>query len=336
MCLSQLLNKMRNRNTRDPACLSLPLTPRNRSGAIEISFGWLFAIIAGITIIFLAIYLSTKLIGTEQETKSAEVGKEIGILLNPLETSFESAQTTSITIPIETRINNKCELIGPFGRQAIQLEQKSFNQWTKTDIDVFFYNKYIFSEEGIEGKKFYIFSKPFSFPFKIADLIYMTSSGKRYCFIESPEDIEDEISKLHQANVITENCTESDIKVCFDNQNCEINVDYYGGVVEKDGESVYFDEGDNALMYAGIFSEKEVYECQLKRLMLRIKELSLLYADKEVLSSKEGCSDESLNVDLEQLSSLAESLEDSSEIENVKMMAEDLDNINEGRRCQSW
>ena len=115
-----------------------------KNGALEISFGWLFAIIAGIVIIFLAIYISSKIINTEQETKSAETGKEIGILLNPLETSFESAQTTSITIPVETRINNKCELTGTFGRQVIQLDQKSFNEWTKTDIDVFFYNKYIF------------------------------------------------------------------------------------------------------------------------------------------------------------------------------------------------
>ena len=130
----------------------------NRCGALEISFGWFFAIIAGIIIIFFAIYLSNKIIRTEQETISAETGKEIGILLNPLETNFESAQTTSITIPAETRINNGCELTGNFGEQLIKLEQKSFNKWTETDINIRFSNKYIFSEEGIEGKKFYIFS----------------------------------------------------------------------------------------------------------------------------------------------------------------------------------
>lgn len=309
---------------------------KDNSGALEISFGWLFAIIAGIVIIFIAIYFSARFIGTQQETKSAETGREIGILLNPLETSFESAQTTSITIPVDTRINNKCELTGTFGRQLIQLDQKSFNEWTRTDIDVFFYNKYIFSEEQIEGKRFYIFSKPFSFPFKVADLIYMTSANDRYCFIGAPNSVEEEISNLNQANLLSENCSGSEIKVCFNNQDCEINIDYSVGRVEKNGEFVYFDVGNDALMYAGIFAENGIYECQLRRLMLRVKELSLLYIDKETISRKNGCTEDSLSGDLGVLSELAGSLEKSEEIEIVKTKAEDIGDRNDGRLCRLW
>ena len=54
-----------------------------------------------------------------------KLGKEIGILLDPLETSFESAQTTSITIPTETRINNICDSSEAFGEQGIQLDNKA-------------------------------------------------------------------------------------------------------------------------------------------------------------------------------------------------------------------
>jgi hypothetical protein len=319
MRLLQSLNKMKN----------------NRSGAIEISFGWLFAIVAGIIIIFFAIYLSTKLIGTEQTTKSAETGKEIGILLNPLETSFESTQTTSITIPVETRINNKCELTGTFGKQLVQLDQKSFNQWTKTDVDVSFYNKYIFSEEQIEGKKFYIFSKPFYFPFKVADLVYMTSSTKRYCFIESPSDIKEELSNLNQANILTENCSESDTKVCFNNENCNINVNYDSGIIEKDNGTIHFDVGDTTLMYAGIFSDKSIYECQVRRLMLRVKELSNLYIDKETIG-KEKCTESNLIGELGQLSELASGLTSSEEISIIKTSVDTISEKNEGRRCKLW
>ncbi|MCL5018373.1 MAG: hypothetical protein M1416_01245 [Candidatus Pacearchaeota archaeon] len=309
---------------------------QNKGGALEISFGWLFAIIAGIVIIFLAIYLSTRLIGTEQETKSAETGKEIGILLNPLETSFESAQTTSITIPVDTRINNGCELIGTFGRQTIQLDQKSFNEWTRTDINVFFNNKYIFSGERAEGKRFYIFSKPFKFPFKVADLIYMTTANEQYCFIGAPFSIEEELSNLNQANLLTENCTGSEIEVCFNNEDCDVNVDYNFGSVEKNGEVMYFDEGDDALMYAGIFSSKEIYECQLKRLMMRVKTISILYANKEIISEKEGCTEESLIGELGALSNLAESFGNSGEIGGIKSLAESIDSKNSGRRCPLW
>ncbi|MDD5012675.1 MAG: hypothetical protein PHQ66_03480 [Candidatus Nanoarchaeia archaeon] len=308
----------------------------NQRGALEISFGWLFAIVAGIVIIFVAIYFSSKIIGTEQETKSAETGKEIGTLLNPLETGFESAQTTSITIPVDTRINNKCELTGTFGRQTIQLDQRSFNEWTKTDVDVFFYNKYIFSDDELTGKKFYIFSKPFDFPFKVADLIYMTTADDRYCFIDAPDEIEEEISNLNQANLLTKNCSGNEIEVCFNNQNCDVEVDYNAGRIGKGGEFVYFDVGDSALMYAGIFAEKAVYECQLRRLMLRVKELSLLYIDKETISRKNGCSDESLAGDLGVLSELAGGMENSEEISLVKEKAEDINNRNEGRLCRLW
>ena len=72
------------------------------------------------------------------------------------------------------------------------MAQKDFNKWGDVSVDVGFENKYIFSDREVEGKKFYVFSKPFEFPFKVTDLIYMTSSLKKYCFVNAPEDIEEE------------------------------------------------------------------------------------------------------------------------------------------------
>ncbi len=305
---------------------------------IEMSFGWIFALVAGIVIIFLAIFISTKLLGTEQETTSAEVGKEISILLNPLETGFESAQTTSITIPTETRIHNGCDLIDTFGRQSIQLDQKTLNQWVKTNVNVFSSNKYIFSNSEIEGKKFYIFSKPFQFPFKISDLIYMTSSLDTYCFVDAPYDVEEEISNLNQANLLTENCSAANIQVCFKRADCDINVNDNGEYVEKNNEILYFTgTGDDskALMYAAIFSDKEVYECQLKRLMLRLRELSILYINKEILTSSQGC-DENLGADLNTLGNLAVGLNNSVDIGVVKMQVDEVSDKNNVRRCLLW
>ncbi len=301
------------------------------------SFGWLFALVAGAIILFFAIYFTVRLIGTEKETVGAETGKEIGILLNPLETGFESAQTTSITIPAETRIHNSCDEVGDFGRQIIQLDQKNFGKWVETDVSVSFNNKYIFSIQEIEGKKFYIFSKPFIFPFKIADLVYMTSSNDIYCFINAPGDMEEELTSLNQSNLLVENCPAGAIKVCF-NGNCEIDVDLVSQTVNKGGEDMYFtDSGENsrALMYAAIFSNPETYECQLKRLMTRIKELSLIYMDKEKLIGKKGC-DNNLEGDLTELSNLADSLAGSEELEIIKIKVDDINEKNSGRVCVLW
>lgn len=304
----------------------------NKRG-LQISFAWLFAIIVGGFILFLAIYITTKFIGTEQTTLSAKTGEEIGILLNPLETSFETAKVTFFSMPVETRIYNKCEDFGDFGEQIIQVSQKSFNKWTDTNIDVSFQNKYIFSREEIEGKKFYVFSKPFEFPFKVSDLIYMFSSMDSYCFIDPPEDIEDEISDLQQENLLLEenkSCEDS-IKVCFGSGDCEINVNYNLGYVRKNKETVYFN--NDALMYAAIFADADVYECQLKRLMKRTANLALIYNNKANFISRIGCYSE---LNLVRLINSAQDLESSNDLNSLNYIIDDLKNKNDLSTCKLW
>ena len=304
----------------------------NKRGYLQISFSWLFAIIVGAIIIFLAIYFVTKMINTQNTIQSAKTSKEIGILLNPLETSFESAVTSSVIFPEETRLNNKCDNYGNFGNQGIQIMQKNFNKWSKTNIEASFQNKYIFSERYSEGKTFYIFSKPFEFPFKVANLMYITSASTNYCFIDAQKDIADEISDLKQPNLKLEGaCSEDDVKVCFKDGGCDIYVNYNVGYVKKQRERMYFET--DALMYAAIFSEDIIYECQLKRLMQRVEQLSNLYMDKENLIAQK-C-DSNLGGDLSSLSASAFNLEDSEDIYIMNNIIEDLENKNRGN-CKLW
>jgi len=312
----------------------------NKKAYLQIPFAWLFSIIVGIFILSLAIYGVVKVIHTGEETIDAKTGKEIGILLNPLEMSFQSAQSSPLVLPVETRIYNKCNNNYGFGRQIIQISQKSFNKWTETDVDVGFSNKYIFSENPCEGKKFYVFSKPFEFPFKVADLIYLTSSSQNYCFVDGPENIEREISTLNQENFLTnstENCPDSSIKICFDDSNCDVNVDYnpetfdsYShGFVKKGSEEIKF-KGD-ALMYAGIFADKEIYECQVERLMQRIEKLSLIYYDKSKLVSQKGCHS---NLNLLGLNNAAGN--SGGNLDSVIDIVEDIKEKNDLADCRLW
>ncbi|MDP7520986.1 MAG: hypothetical protein QF567_02015 [Candidatus Pacearchaeota archaeon] len=303
-----------------------------KRGYLQISFAWMFAIIVGIFILFLAIFATTKLIKTDQTIIDSKTAKEIGVLLNPLETGFETGKSTSLILPSETRIYNKCNTDGEFGRQIIKISQKSFDKWTETDVDVGFSNKYIFSENYVEGKKFYIFSKPLDFPFKISDLIYLTSKDKKYCFLDSPENIKDEITSLKQKNIQVNNCSEDSIKVCF-NRNCEINVDYNGKYVEKDKSRMYFET--DALMYAAIFSEKDIYECQIKRLMKRVENLALLYNDKAGLISQKECNS-NLESELSTLNSLTRNLENSNNLNSINFLVEDINKKNDLTECRLW
>jgi hypothetical protein len=306
-----------------------------KRGYIQVSFGWLFAIIVGGIILLLAILFATRLINIERTAGGAETGKEIGILLSPLETSFESSKTTSISIARETRIYNKCSKEGFFGKQIIQTSQKSFNKWGEIGVDASFENKYIFSKKEAEGKVFYIFSKSFEFPFKVADLIYLTSASEKYCFVNTPKEIKDELSELGQKNLLFENCYKEGINVCFSsepNTDCDINVNYNDRYVLKGKDALYF-EGD-ALMYAAIFSDSGIYECQVGRLMKRIEQLSLLYREKEKMIPKECESD--LGSLLLDMSNIAKSFDDIGLLDDVKDISNSLENKNEISACSLW
>jgi len=309
---------------------------KNNKGFLQISFAWLFAIIVGAIILSLTIFAVTKIIGTQETVIGAKTAKEIGILLNPLETGFEIGKTTQITFPTDTRIYNKCDKEGIFGRQGIQISQKSFDKWTATDVEVSFANKYIFSGNYSEGKTFYIFSKPLEFPFKVTDLIYLTSSQDNYCFIDAPNQIKEELSALDQKNIFLDECEnlENEIKVCFNSEDCEIQVNYGMKTVKKNENILHFET--DALMYSAIFSDKRTYDCELQRIMQRIEQLSQIYRDKESFISQRGCNS-NLGNNLIQLSNSAKSLTSSTNIHSVWNIAEEIREKNDvNSRCRLW
>ena len=302
--------------------------------ALQMSFSWIFAIVVGIFILFLALYGATKIINTGQQATSAQAGKEILILTDPLETSFQEGRVSSLSLPVETRINNTCN--SPvnneiFGFQGIIVYQKSFGKWTKTDIESSFENKYIFSEKISEGKNFILFSKPFEFPFKIADLIYLIPLNKNYCFVDSPERIKNEISDLKPDNIFTEECPDNSIQVCFKGGECDINVNENPDFVEKRGEIVYY-EGD-ALEYAAIFSDKDIYECQVQRLIARAQELAFIYDEKQTSLLSQECSPE---VNVLSLISALNSINSSKELIFVRDVVKNIKAENNQAECRLW
>lgn len=304
-----------------------------KKGQLNISFGWIFAIIIGAVILFLAIYAATKGISIGQKTETTKTAAELGVMLNSLETGFETAKKDKITMPLETRIYNGCENYGSFGNQVISSAEKNFDEWSTPGTEITFPNKYIFSKEVIEGKSFTLILKPFKFPYKVSDLIYLISTKETYCFIDTPKDIEDEIEDLKMENVLVENCPEDSINVCFGySDDCDIEVNDNGKSIEKNGDVVYF-EGD-ALMYAGIFSDKVTYECHLRRLMKRVKELAELYQQKAVLISNTCISD--LSSELSILISSIDNYEDSSDLSSLSYNMDTLEAKNKYSQCSLW
>jgi hypothetical protein len=211
-------------------------------------------------------------------------------------------------------------------------------------LDISIYNKYIFSKEKNSGTEYYVFSKPFYFPYKIADLTFMTSEN--YCFLGAPEVIYDELKGLKPTNIEVENCTNQNAtKVCFgSSRSCDIEIS--GGCFSPECKTEY-DKGSvknkisgeemnyvGNLMYAAIFSSEDNYNCNIERLFYRATKLTEVLIEKTDLMRIRGCSSDmkgDLTIWKETLSSTAP--------EDILSISGDINSLeikNERESCGLW
>lgn len=306
-----------------------------KKGYLDFSFSWIFALLVGGIILFGAIYGVSKFVNISETKSSVTTGTEFGTLLNPLETGIESGKSIYIKMPVPSRVNNKCEDFGTFGRQVISIDEFINKKWSNSNINVYFENKYLFSDSSSEGKGYYVFSKPFEFPFKVANLMYLIPEEDKYCFINAPEKITKELTELSQANLFAQNCSDKNYtNVCFTvGKNCDIVVLYGAKTVKKGTQISYFET--DALMYAAVFSDKSVYECQTKRLMKRVLELTKIYEEKALNVQKKSCVSGVLT-ELSLYRTQLEAYNSSIGLSNLYTTMEDINKKNEYAKCKLW
>lgn len=320
---------------------------KNKSG-FEMSFAWIFAIIAGSIIILLAIYGATKLINTSQTSQYSESAMNILNMLNPIVNGVTSAYSTKVDFPKETRLYLGCSMestfTSVFGRQTLAFsEQSSFlKKWPNPGVNVSKYNKYIFANGVEQGKTFYIFSKPFYTGFRVDDLVFM-NAGK-YCFVTAPEVIQREVSELNLRNVnYTDNiekCKEKEIRVCFGFtlEECDMSVygeceDSYcgtlgqydvGKVEKKNGRALSY---MGNLIYGAIFSSPDIYECNIQRLGNKINELAKIYKNKITILRTKECNTV-VDTYLDQIIASSENVTSSNKFLELRTPAKEMDEKN--------
>jgi hypothetical protein len=316
--------------------------------AFEMSFNWMFALIAGAIILFAAVYATTKFIDTGKTTLYTESASKISTLLDPMETGLASGKSAEINFDKEAITYHSCSSeFKPFGKSTISFtESKSIGKQSENALnEINIYNKFIFANDSVSGKNLYLFSKPINIPFKVADLIMISS--EEYCFYQAPNEIINEVNGLSLKNIkIIENlknCT--GIKVCFGTKdskcdvfvsgmceglNCESKYDY--GKVIKNGKTLYYYEG---LMYGAIVSSAQIYECNLKRLMNKLNELTTVYKDKIKVIQSENC-DSDMQADLNILAGYASNFKSSEDLFQISQKAKDIDSKNKFALCSVY
>jgi hypothetical protein len=306
----------------------------------EFSFAWLFAIIAGAAILFLAIYGTSRFIRTSKYHLDTITAKQLSIIFDPLEVGLASGKSNIAKLKEETRIFNDCSSEGYFGKHHISLSIKlGVGRWQEPGGKIAVPNKYIFSQDIEEGKTIYFFSKPLEMPWKVSEIIFLTT--EQYCFVNAPDFVQDEVVGLNLRNIKIENCSAGDVRVCFGKERCDIRVEgscfgeceseYDYGFVTKGEERLFYVDG---LLYAGIFSSREIYECNVKRLMKRLVQQALLYKDEaSFLADK--CASLPF-VGLLQMANAAKTLEKPEDLLLVRQIAEQVDKQNEAAECDLW
>lgn len=301
----------------------------------EISFAWLFSLIIGAVILFFAIFLAFSLIGTEEYRYNTEVAREFSILFDPLETKLATGFTDIAEMPEEIKLYNTCEATGNFGRNIFTISHKGFgDKWSDVGAEIPITNKYVFSDKA-QGDIFHIFLKPFEMGFKVSDLIFVYSEP--YCFVNPPSNIQNELSDIGISNntniLVTSSTSEECINVCFSG-SCDITIvcddsECSSGYVSKYGETVRF---IGNLLYGAVFSDPGLYKCNVDRLMLRLKQLSLVYLEKSYIVSLVDCNT-GLSNDLNILASLIDS-DGYDNLDVINAQATILEQRNEALACQ--
>jgi hypothetical protein len=312
--------------------------------AFQMSFAWMFAIIVGVAIIFLAIYAASQFIKTSEREVTTKTAKAILNALDKVQTTVEDASSDTIELNIDTRIFTSCNTNGNFGNSIIEISEKiNFaDDWSTKGGDVSTQNAYLFAEDMIQGKQINFLIFPFRMPYKVADVT--VAYKEPYCFVNAPRKVENVISSLASSKqnlIITNNlgsCPGGSKSVCFNIGSCDVNVNCEGdcktGIINKKewGSGEYF---TGNLLYGAIFSSEENYKCNSERLAMRLSELSDVYQKKAQFVSSKGCNT-GLREEVFNLKSLADNYEDPSDFVIIENVAKDIDDKNEVLECQLY
>lgn len=315
---------------------------KGKRGAMQ--FAWIFAIIVGGFILFLTFFFLGREIFVQEQKTTTEQAHGLDILLGPFSYLGAIAEATSNEINFfeTTNLAFDCNDLGLGYSDIIVIGKK---QQTMTSHDI--HDKYIYAQD-METKKITVISKPFKMPFRIADLIYLADGEEIHCFVNAPLRIENELSNLDVGiefyNSLS-SCPQNAISICFDvSAPCDVKVydrssgaieNYEIGEVRKGQEKMYF--ASKSLMYAAIFSNQEIYECNLNRIMTRQDLLVSVYREKARALSQKDC-EENYGASLSVLDNAILNLEPDSLSSIVALYnaAQQLDNLNSGASCSLY
>ena len=314
----------------------------NKKG-LEFSFAWLFAIIAGAVIIFIAIFIATKYVSTSENIVNTKTASEFINVLDPLQSGVAESSSNRLELRTDARVYTSCDTSGNFGSTRVSFSERIGlgGKFSSRGKEIKSENAYLFAEDELESReiRFLIFS--IKLPFKVGDEIIAYSGD--YCFVNAPRNIERELGDLTESRNLgiifsddLESCPVSK-RVCFSG-SCDVNIrcsdsECKSGFVDKDRSRVYFVD---KLVYGAIFSSSENYECNVQRVVKRTNILSDIYSKKSQFMASRGCNSGSLIPDLNNLYDLTKNYDSLDDLPEGFNLARDFEEKNDNLECELY
>jgi hypothetical protein len=320
---------------------------KNKKG-VEMNFSLIFALIVGAVILFLAIYFAITITDSGGEVTSSLAAQELTLRLEPFELGIASGSSEKFEFKDNILLENYCYTDKTFGSQEIILSEKYLSKKdTQRGIPITITNKYVFSNQEEQGETLQVFVKPAEMPFKVSDIIII--SGNEYCFEKPPERIKNEINRLNIDNVKIldkDGCEGNEISVCFGDScsereiivkdlcyltNNACNKDYEYGVVTKNNQELYY---YGSLVYGAIFADNQIYNCNVKRLIYRARELAEIYSKQANRARAKKCH----TISVVHFTSFLQELQGIEDFSSPILINQikDLDNANSAAECKLW
>lgn len=152
---------------------------KSNKGQVEVSFNWIYVLVAGTLILLFFVGLSVKQKTISEENMGIEVVRVMGNILTGAGAAEKTKNFIDISGLSEFTLYFACEdTIGEYGIEgrAAKMEEAITP---------------IFSPQRIQSSKLITWSLPYQLPFKIIDMLYVTAPNIRYYVFGQNEFVEE-------------------------------------------------------------------------------------------------------------------------------------------------
>lgn len=252
----------------------------NKKG-FEISFSWLFAVIAGISVFLFLTWFAVKQTDLFGNVSAQAAAEELDIAF----TSFSSSMIgTKLNFPKDVELEFKCD-----SNEERMLINGKGGKKLKGNI--------VFSPNNMKNNEFSLWTKGWNIPFRVSNFIFLADNKHRYNLdgissteLEGVPDIFKTGVDGEKINFVQgrDGSPSDDEKTIYLEYDSELD-EHYGTIYIKGNEGQPLSYFGDAMIYAAIFSDKDNFDCLYNKAKERAENVIKVYEER-AKEMRGGCS----------------------------------------------